>query len=106
MTRPRNGRPYRTQREQLRLMFASVAAPCHLCGKPINYGLRYPHRMSFQLDHIVPVWQGGTDKDPTNFGPSHFHCNASRGAREGNWLRRGRRPPTTDGVPRHTSVRW
>lgn len=116
MASPRNGRPYRTLRAQLRQAWAMANAPCGLCGKPIDYRLRYPHRMSFSLDHIVPVWAGGGDKDPNGFRPSHLTCNTSRGQREGARLRAARRAaqkaaqpptdPTWQSAPKHTSRRW
>lgn len=106
-------------------MYAASAMPCSLCKKPIDYRLKFPHRMSFSLEHRVPVWAGGSDTDPANLAAAHLSCNSSRGAREGNRLRDPRRiiqrptsaawhqdppPPPgwerTDDVQQPTSFRW
>ena len=63
--------------------------PCWLCGKPIDLSLgmvtdprtgkRRPHPMSFVVDEVVPVSQGGSPIDPENCRPAHWICNARRG---------------------------
>lgn len=71
---------------------ASRGAPCALCGQPIDYRLPRNHRGSFTVDHVVPLWAGNPSPlDPTGWRPAHRSCNSSRGATEGNRLRR-RRP--------------
>lgn len=34
------------------------------------------------LDMIIPFARGGDPKDPHNYRPAHYGCNASRGAGE------------------------
>ncbi len=108
---PRNGRPYRTLRDRMREHYAAIGAPCEICSEPINYSLRYPHRMSFSIEHRTPVWAGGSDKDARNLGAAHLSCNAAKGAREGNQLRAARRyqrtvRTTATEQPETTSWRW
>lgn len=53
---------------------------CGLCGKPIDPLLKYPHRGSASIDHVVPLSAGGSDSRD-NVQPAHLHCNRSKGAR-------------------------
>lgn len=95
MANPCAGRTWQARTLRARLAWADANQPCALCGNPINYHLRWPHRLSLTVDHITPLWAGGKALDPTNWQPAHQTCNSSRGAREGNRLR-------TTG----TSTRW
>jgi 5-methylcytosine-specific restriction endonuclease McrA len=61
--------------------------PCSLCGEPINYLLRSPHRMSLTVDHIVPLGVGGPPLDPANWRPAHYSCNSRRGRAQQNRVR-------------------
>ncbi|WP_040815063.1 HNH endonuclease signature motif containing protein [Nocardia concava] len=50
---------------------------CALCHGAIDYTLRSPHPLSFEVDHIVPLAKGGTDT-LDNCQPSHRHCNRQK----------------------------
>jgi len=52
---------------------------CQLCGDPVNPDLRFPHRLSASIDHVVPVARGGSDT-PENVQLAHLSCNASKRA--------------------------
>jgi hypothetical protein len=77
---------YQTLRFQFRQQCAthrnedgSYGKPCWLCRKPISYRLRYPHKMSFSLDHAIGIRLAPERAlDPRNFRPAHLHCNKSR----------------------------
>lgn len=99
MTQRSPGRPYERLKKMLRAEWAAIGARCALCGQPIDYSIRSPHRLAITVDHIVPRWAGGKILDPNNCQPAHHSCNASRGASEGNRIR-ARRPT------RHTSTTW
>lgn len=58
------------------------------------------HRMSFSVDHAIPLAHGGAPLDPTGFRPSHLSCNARDGQRIGEARKRADRAPT------HTTGRW
>lgn len=62
-------------RKQLRL----EQRPCALCGLPIDYTLKTPHPMSFEVDEIVPVSLGGDPCDINNCQPAHRICNQRKG---------------------------
>ena len=76
-------------RDKLRARWRLIGDPCHICGKPIDYSLgmvvdertgkRRPHPMSFVVDEIVPVSQGGDPLSFENTRPAHWICNARRG---------------------------
>lgn len=61
-----------------KIMRASEPLICHLCQRPIDRELRYPHRGSFTLDMIVPRSRGG-QKVASNFASAHAFCNISKG---------------------------
>ncbi|MFE9738825.1 HNH endonuclease [Streptomyces sp. NPDC006477] len=87
---PRNGRPYR------RLVAALKASglPCWICGHDINPRLDARHRLSFTLDHLVPLSRGGDLLNPANARPAHRACNSSKGNR------------TSPTAPQRASRRW
>lgn len=71
-------------------MIAVAEPPCHLCGQPIDYtlkwvvgpsGVRIPDPMSFVVDHVMPLKLGGSDT-LENKAASHRACNSKKGARE------------------------
>lgn len=53
---------------------------CHLCGKKISQSVKYPHRMSLSMDHIVPLSMGGLHS-LSNVKAAHLVCNQSKGDR-------------------------
>jgi len=48
---------------------------CGICGKPINPKLRFPHRESATIDHIIPLAKGGADS-LDNVQLAHMICNS------------------------------
>lgn len=86
---PRNGRPYRT----LCASVKRLGDPCWLCGHNIDSSLPVTHRMSFTLDHVVPLSRGGSLLDPANARSAHRMCNSRRGNR-------------TSAPPLKTTRRW
>jgi len=99
MANPCSGAGWQRLTAPYRQAWANAGAPCWLCDEPIDYTLRHPHRLALTVDHVVARWNGGAPLDPGNWSPSHASCNSSRGATEGNKLRR----PT---VPIRTSATW
>lgn len=64
-------------RKQHRARFARAKAACHICGRPIDYSLKWPDPMCFVVDHLVAIANGGSDNF-TNKAASHATCNASK----------------------------
>lgn len=68
------------QRIRLRARVKATQAACHICGKTIDYTLKYPDRMAFTIDHVVPLHKGGTDTIE-NVKAAHAACNSKKRAR-------------------------
>ena len=66
-----------TTRDQHRHAIRRTKPPCHICEMPIDYVLRSPDPMSFEVDHIVPLARGGADV-LANKGASHRVCNRAK----------------------------
>ena len=89
--RKSNGAKWRAIRKRWR----AIGAPCALCGRPIDYSLGMvrdprtgrmrPHPMSFVVDHIDTLHDGGAVYDFANTQPAHWICNARKG--DGHTLR-------------------
>ena len=84
MTRPD---PTPTQKRNTARRFADRArlakakAPCHICGKPIDYLLRWPDPQCFVADHVTALARGGADKI-TNKLAAHKLCNERKGTKD------------------------
>jgi 5-methylcytosine-specific restriction endonuclease McrA len=65
--------------QALRLRIRASAPPiCWLCSERIDLTLRWPHRLSWSLDHVIPLARGGSLLDPANARPAHLACNCKR----------------------------
>lgn len=73
----RTGRPYRRRRDELR----RAGAPCHICGKPIDYALPHTDPMSFVMDHVVPLTFNGHPTSAMNTSAAHRLCNGRKGTK-------------------------
>ena len=51
---------------------------CGICGKPVDFDLRYPHPFSACIDHIIPVAKGGHPSDISNMQLAHWTCNRQK----------------------------
>lgn len=51
---------------------------CGICGKPVDFSLRYPHPLSACIDHIIPVAKGGHKSDIDNLQLAHWACNRQK----------------------------
>lgn len=70
-----------TQRAQFRSNKAKIYAAqkvCGICGKPVDFGLKYPHPLSACIDHIIPVSKGGHPSDIGNLQLAHMTCNRQK----------------------------
>lgn len=66
-----------TVRDQHRRAIRRTKPPCGICGDPIDYALKSPDPLSFEVDHIVPLDKGGNDA-LTNKQASHRRCNRAK----------------------------
>lgn len=51
---------------------------CGICGKPVDFNLKYPHPLSPCIDHIIPIAKGGHPSDITNLQLAHWTCNRQK----------------------------
>lgn len=51
---------------------------CGICGKPVDFSLKYPDPMSATIDHIIPVSKSGHPSSLENLQLSHFTCNRQK----------------------------
>ena len=51
---------------------------CGICGKPVDFSLKYPHPLSPCIDHIIPINKGGHPSDIDNLQLAHWTCNRQK----------------------------
>lgn len=51
---------------------------CGICGKPVDFGQKYPHPLSPCVDHIIPIAKGGHPSDLENLQLAHWVCNRQK----------------------------
>ncbi len=51
---------------------------CGICGKPVDFSIKYPHPLSPCIDHIIPVDKGGHPSDLDNLQLAHMTCNRQK----------------------------
>lgn len=51
---------------------------CGICGKQVDFSLRYPHPLSACIDHIIPIAKGGHPSDIENLQLAHWTCNRQK----------------------------
>ncbi|MEU3052221.1 HNH endonuclease [Streptomyces griseus] len=91
MTHGRSGRRWR---ETVAWAKRELVPVCHLCRLPIDMSLHWTHAMSWTLDHLRSLAEGGDPYDHANLAPAHRRCNSIKGANN--------RPV----IPPKTSRRW
>lgn len=66
-----------TTRDRHRATIRRRRDPCGICHEDIDYTLRTPHPMSFEVDHVMPLALGGSD-ELDNKQASHRKCNRDK----------------------------
>lgn len=64
-------------RDRDRRAIARTKPPCGICEGEIDYSLRSPDPMSFEVDHIIALDNGGLD-ELSNKQASHRKCNRAK----------------------------
>lgn len=80
MAAPKRNRPdkdgsHRLAFERNKKKIYATQCACGICGKAVDFGLRYPHPLSPCIDHIIPVARGGHPSDMDNMQLAHWACN-------------------------------
>lgn len=66
---------HRTVLDRNRKKIYATQSVCGICGKPVDFSLRYPDPMSKTVDHIIPINRGGHPSDLSNLQLAHLTCN-------------------------------
>ena len=51
---------------------------CGICGREVDFKLKYPHPLSPCIDHIIPIAKGGHPSDIDNLQLAHWTCNRQK----------------------------
>ena len=68
----------RGEYEKARKYIFATQTVCGICGKPVDFGYKYPHPLSPTVDHIIPVSKGGHPTDKDNLQLAHRCCNRQK----------------------------
>ena len=73
---------HRTAFDKNKKIIFKTQNTCGICGKPVDFSLKYPDPMSATIDHIIPVnGPGGLQGHPSsleNLQLSHLACNRQK----------------------------
>lgn len=58
-------------------IYASQTA-CGICGRLVDFSLKYPDPLSPCIDHIIPIDRGGHPSDIGNLQLAHWTCNRQK----------------------------
>ena len=73
--------------EKARAKILKTQTVCGICGKPVDFSLKYPHPLSPTVDHIVPISKGGHPSDINNLQLAHRCCNRQKSDKVGDLSR-------------------
>ena len=76
--RPDQDGTHRMAFERAKKRIYATQTVCGICGKPVNFELKYPHPMSPCIDHIIPIAKGGHPSDIENLQLAHWTCNRAK----------------------------
>lgn len=73
----RNGSHQQQFRINKKKIYATQTV-CGICGKPVDFSLKYPHPLSACIDHIIPIAKGGHPSALENLQLAHWCCNRQK----------------------------
>lgn len=76
--RPDQNGTHRKAFERNKKKIYATRSECGICGKPIDFSIKYPHPLSPCIDHIIPVAKGGHPSDISNLQLAHWTCNRQK----------------------------
>lgn len=76
--RPDRYGEHRTAFEKNKARIYATQSVCGICGRPVDFTIRYPHPMSACIDHKIPVAKGGHPSDIDNLQLAHWSCNRAK----------------------------
>ena len=76
--RPDKDGPFQAQFEKNKKKIYATQIVCGICGRPVDFSLKYPHPLSPCIDHIIPVAKNGHPSDIDNLQLAHWTCNRQK----------------------------
>lgn len=76
--RPDHNGTQRAQFESNKRKIYMTQKVCGICGRPVDFKVKWPDPMSPCIDHIIPVSRGGHPSDLGNLQLAHFCCNRQK----------------------------
>lgn len=76
--RPDRDGAHRGQFEKNKKKIYATQTTCGICGRPVDFSLKYPDPLSPCIDHIIPVAKGGHPSDLGNLQLAHWTCNRQK----------------------------
>ena len=76
--RPDQDGTHRLAFERHKKKIYATQSVCGICGKPVDFSLKYPHPLSACIDHIIPIAKGGHPSDIANLQLAHWCCNRQK----------------------------
>lgn len=76
--RPDQDGTHRMAFERAKKRIYATQTVCGICGKPVDFSLKYPHPLSACIDHIIPIAKGGHPSDIENLQLAHWCCNRQK----------------------------
>lgn len=76
--RPDQNGTHRAQFDKNKKIIYSTQTVCGICGKPVDFRVKYPNPLSPCIDHIIPIAKGGHPSDIDNLQLAHWMCNRQK----------------------------
>lgn len=76
--RPDQSGTHRGQFEKNKKRIYATQSVCGICGRPVDFSIKYPHPLSPCIDHIIPIAKGGHPSDIDNLQLAHWTCNRQK----------------------------
>lgn len=78
VNRPDQNGTHRAQLEKNKKRIYATQKICGICGKPVDFRLKWPDPLSPTVDHIIPISKGGHPSAIENLQLAHWTCNRQK----------------------------
>lgn len=72
---------HRVQFERNKKIIFATQEYCAICGRRVDFSIKYPDPMCPTVDHIIPLDKGGHPSDIANLQLAHMSCNRQKGSK-------------------------
>ena len=76
--RPDHDGSHRRAFDRNKKIIYATQTVCGICGKPVDFSVKYPDPLSPCIDHIIPIDKGGHPSDMDNLQLAHWACNREK----------------------------